>query len=80
MARPYVFPDPKDRSPNNSHISLDRNTVLSLYNQETSMAAERVTEAIKSWFNDKATELGWSEVRFSTDSTAILTAKVVLQK
>ena len=41
MARPFVFPDPNDRSPNNPSIIVSPTQVLGIYKQYTGEKMER---------------------------------------
>ena len=42
MARPFVFPDPNDRSPNDPSVIVSPAQVLGIYKQYTGERMERV--------------------------------------
>ncbi len=65
MARPFVFPDPNDRSPNDPSVIVSPTQVLGIYKQYTGDKMERVTAKVQEWFCEKATTYGWDEARFS---------------
>ena len=63
----FVFPDPDDRSKNNPCIIIDNDKVLGLYNQdhEPEERMQKVTQKVQGWIKDRATELGWDNVKFA---------------
>ena len=68
MARPYVFPDPDDRSKNNPAVIASSEQVIGLYNQFNKEGDEmqRVTPKVQEWFIKEAKEnQGWDEARFA---------------
>lgn len=68
MARPYVFPDPDDRSKNNPAIIVSSEQVIGLYNQLNKDGDEmqRVTPKVQEWFITEAKEnQGWDDARFA---------------
>jgi len=65
MPRPFVFPDPNDRSPNNPSVIVSPAQVLGLYNQYNDDKMEKITKRVQEWFVNKADEYGWTERRFS---------------
>ncbi len=65
MARPFVFPDPNDRSPNNPSIIVSPTQVLGISKQYTGEKMERITSRIQDWFCKKAADYGWDNARFS---------------
>ena len=68
MARPYVFPDPDDRSKNNPAVIVSSEQVIGLYNQMNADGDEmqRVTPKVQEWFIKEATEnQDWDEARFA---------------
>lgn len=77
MARPFVFPDPNDRSPNNPSIIVSPTQVLGIYKQYTGEKMERITSRIQEWFCAKAVEYGWDIARFSGNQCIL---EVKLQK
>lgn len=82
MARPYVFPDPKDRSPNAPTIIANATQVLGNYNQEHRDVPEgtraKVTDVVKKWFKDQALEQGWATAEFH-GSECLLTANIEIK-
>lgn len=67
MSRPYVFPDPDDRSKNDPSIIVQSQQVIGIYNQYNPDGDEmqRVTDKVKNWFLDYSKEQGWSEANFA---------------
>mgnify|MGYP000247745191 CR=1 FL=1 len=67
MARPYVFPDPDDRSKNEPCYIASSQQVLGLYNQDNEEGDEmqKVTKKVQDWFMDRAQKEGWDEFTFS---------------
>jgi hypothetical protein len=65
MARPFVFPDPNDRSPNEPSVIVSSAQVLGLYNQDSGDRMVRVTEKVQKWIEQKAQENCWDEVHFA---------------
>lgn len=67
MARPYVFPDPNDRSKNDPSIIVSSQQVLGIYNQENTEGDEmqRVTKKVQEWFTNEAANQGWDDASFS---------------
>lgn len=64
MARPYVFPDPNDRSPNDPSIIVSTEQVLGIYNQDCNDDMQRVTSKVIDWFKNEATTYQWDKVEF----------------
>ena len=69
--RPYEWPDPKDRSPNNPQVLVPAEQVRSLYNQETDQKAKNVSETVRTQFEKYAKDAGWEEVEWASN-TAVL--------
>lgn len=66
MARPFVFPDPNDRSPNAPSVIVSATQILGLYNQENDFdKMERVTEKVQIWFKEQAQTNQWDTANFS---------------
>jgi len=68
MARPFVFPSPNDRTPNDPSIIVSSAGVLGLYNQESGDPdrMERVTAKVEAWFKERATgTYAWDGAEFS---------------
>lgn len=65
MARPFVFPDPNDRSPNSPSEIVSSVQVLGLYNQNSDEKMERVTKKVQDWFRNKAHDYQWDHAEFS---------------
>jgi hypothetical protein len=77
--RPHEFPDPKDRSPNSPTVIANSDKVLGLYNRANPKdKRERVTEPVRNWFLDQATNEGWNDAAFH-GSDCLLTAEVTHQ-
>jgi len=66
MGRPYVFPDPNDRSKNNPGIIVESQQVIGIYNQDNTEGDEmqRVTKKVQDWFLAEAKHQGWDEANF----------------
>lgn len=65
MARPFVKPDPKDRSVNEPTQMVSTSQVLGLYNQENpTQKKERVVESVKTWYVDTMKNGGWKHAAF----------------
>ena len=64
MARPYVFPDTNDRSPNDPSIIVSTEQVLGIYNQDFDEDMQRVTSKVVDWFKAEATNYKWDKVEF----------------
>ena len=80
MARPFVAPDPKDRSPNEPTFIASSAQVLGLYNQENSDdKRERITEPVKIWYVGEMKKIGWSEANFH-GSQCVMEANVALTR
>lgn len=74
--RPYEMPDPDDRSVNKPHDTVERQALLGLYNQAHPDApAQRVSDAVRQWFEPQALAAGWAEVIF-IEGAAILKANI----
>ena len=67
MPRPFVFPDPNDRSKNDPNEIVTSKQVLGLFNQfhDEEEQMQRITDKVKEWFKQKAMEEGWDEADFS---------------
>jgi len=75
VARPFVIPDPRDRSINEPSVIVGPNQVLGYYNQHNKTDKhERVVESVKHWYAQQAKNAGWHEQVFS-GSQCILTVK-----
>lgn len=78
--RPFVMPDPDDRSPNQPHTIVERQAVLGLFNQSHPGAeAQNVTQNVRDWFETEAKAEGWAEIIWVDNNTAMLKANVVRQ-
>lgn len=78
MPRPYLLPDPNDRSVNEPKAIMSGPQVLGLYNQDSGEEKKsRVVDSVKAWLEKTARGAGWSSVEFSGNQ-AVLTAKVSL--
>jgi len=56
-----LFPDPKDRTPDNPHILVEAKNVINLFNLSRYQDADSLTDEIKEWFEEEATVQGWSK-------------------
>lgn len=67
MPRPFVFPDPDDRSKNDPSIIVSSQQVIGIYNQYNTEGDEmqRVTDKVKDWFLTYSKEQGWDEMTFA---------------
>lgn len=67
MARPYVFPDPDDRSKNDPSYIVSSQQVLGIYNQENDDQDEmqKVTKKVQDWFLEQAAARGWDDYHFA---------------
>lgn len=80
MARPFVAPDPKDRSVNEPTRIVSAAQILGLYNQENpEEKKERVVESVKEWYKKTMESEGWSDVNFH-GSQCVLHANVTIKK
>lgn len=64
MARPFVAPDPKDRSVNEPTCVIGSAQVLGYYKQETNDPKERVMDSVKDWYSADMKKNGWSKATF----------------
>jgi len=79
MARPFVAPDPKDRSVNEPTCVVSSAQVLGLYNQQNQDGKkERVVDSVKDWYVQQMKDAGWHNATFH-GSQCLLEAKVALQ-
>lgn len=66
MPRPFIFPDPNDRSPNSPSVIVSAPQILGIYKQYTGESMERVTKKVQDWFCDKAkSQYNWDSASFS---------------
>jgi len=81
MARPFVFPDPNDRSPNEPSVIVSSAQVLGLYNQDSGDASKmvRVTGKVQEWIEQKAKENCWDEIQFAGNQ-CVLKVKLAMRK
>lgn len=79
MARPFLFPDPNDRSVNSPSIISESDQVLNLFNQENDEDRVKVNDTVKEWFKKEAKVNGWSDAAFHGNG-CVLTANVVIEK
>lgn len=80
MARPFVAPDPKDRSINEPSAIISATQVLGLYNQENPEdKKERIVPSVKSWYEARMRKEGWDTSVFH-GSQCVLTAKIELKQ
>ncbi|MCC7540400.1 MAG: hypothetical protein IT379_29555 [Deltaproteobacteria bacterium] len=69
MARPFKFPDPKDRSQNQPAVLCPADRVKALYDQDSGDAdtAKKVSGKVRTWFEKEAKANGWVDVRWFKD-------------
>jgi len=80
MARPFVAPDPKDRSVNEPTFVVSAPQVLGLYNQDTANdKKERVVDSVKEWYETEMLKQGWNKATFHGNQ-CLLEADVQLGK
>lgn len=78
MARPFVKPDPKDRSVNEPTYLVTTAQVLGLYNQDSGESKkERVVDSVKDWYTEQMCSNGWKKAVFH-GSQCLLEASVKL--
>jgi hypothetical protein len=66
MPRPFVFPDPNDRSPNSPSDIVNSTQVLGIYKQYSGEKMERVTKKVQDWFcNEAMKKYKWDNATFS---------------
>lgn len=79
MGRPFLLPDPKDRSVNAPSVVVSQAQVLGYYNQENKGdKRERVVESVKDWYTRKVRESGWEEANFH-GSQCVLVANIKIE-
>lgn len=79
MPRPFVAPDPKDRSVNEPTRIMSAAQILGLYNQENpGEKKERVVDSVKEWYKNAMEVEGWSNVMFH-GSQCVLHANVTIK-
>lgn len=70
--RPFVFPDPNDRSINQPSVIVSQQQVLGLYNQNhPGEKREKVTDVVKNWFVDESANQNWSSATFHGNQCAL---------
>lgn len=79
MARPFEFPDVKDRTINEPMFCVSQTQLLGNYNQANTNTPPvlQVTDDVKLWFQNEAYRLGWSKVEFHANQ-CVLTASLEL--
>lgn len=65
VGRPFEFPDPDDRSPNEPIFTAQPNQVLGIYNRANKEKMQKVTKAVREWFEEEAKKQNWESIRFS---------------
>ena len=78
--KPFVFPDPNDRSPNENAVIVKVPQILGLYNQAhpDDEPAVRVVQKIKDWFTEQSKSEKWDKSEFA-GSECILKNEEVLK-
>jgi hypothetical protein len=78
MARPFITPDPNDRSVNAPSLIVSAPQILGLFNQENpDEKKERVVDSVKDWYKSRMESEGWSTVMFHGNQV-VLSVNVVL--
>lgn len=77
MPRPFIMPDPKDRSVNEPTKVVSAIQVLGLYNQITGEKKERIVDSVKDRYKQTMIENGWGDAVFHGNQ-CVLTANVKL--
>lgn len=76
MARPFIFPDPNDRSANSPSFIVSSTQILGIYKQYTGETMERVTKKVQDWFCDIAkNNYFWDDASFSGNQ-CVLSVKI----
>ena len=71
MARPYIFPDVKDRSINSPSVIVSPRKVLGNFNKINNESRVQVTDVVKKWFIDEAMRRCWTEAIFHGNQCAL---------
>lgn len=80
MGRPFLLPDPKDRSVNTPSCVVSPNQILGYYNQENKEdRKERIVDSVKEWYTTTALENGWAKADFHGNQ-CVLHANIKLGK
>lgn len=79
MARPFIAPDPRDRSVNEPTFVVSSAQVIGLYNQENDERKERIVDSVKDWYKQRMLGEGWATANFHGNQ-CLLEAKVKLEK
>ena len=81
MARPFLIPDPNDRSVNEPSVIVSGNQVLGYYNQHNKQNKKtRVVSSVQQWYMNEAAKAGWTHQVFSGSQcilTKFITSSVV---
>lgn len=77
MPRPYVFPDPNDRSPNKPQELVEADQILGLYNQSTGESMKRVVAKVQDWFVAEAKRYQWDSASFVASSCVLSNDSVI---
>jgi hypothetical protein len=64
MARHYKFPDVNDYGAKHQAVLCPGDRVIELYTQSNPKPAQRISNAVKTWFTSEAHKQGWAGVRF----------------
>ncbi|NRH42252.1 hypothetical protein [Pseudomonas sp. MS15a(2019)] len=73
----YVFPDPKNCSPNKPTDACTSKKMVGLYSAATGDSQINCTKKVREWFRTEATSKGWDKV-IDTPSGVTLVADVRL--
>ncbi len=73
MAGRHQFPDVNDRSANAPSVIASADKVLDLYNRYSGQKAQRVSEAVRTWFTSTAiNRYGWTTAEFSGNQCVLM--------
>lgn len=77
--RPFVFPDPGERSPNDPNESCAPEKVLGLYNQaEGNPRRVKICDRVRNWFDQEARKHGWMDTYWPKDGGTDYSAGCIL--
>lgn len=77
--RPFEFPDPRERSPNDPSESCAPEKVLGLYNQaEGNPRRVKICDRVRDWFDHEARQNGWMDTYWPKDGGTDYSAGCIL--
>lgn len=80
--RPYVFPDPNDKSANEPAVIVKVPQILGLYNQAHSNEEpmSRVVQSVQDWFVAEAKTEKWDSAEFAGSECILRNTEVLKHK